>query len=351
MRIAMDTREAKNQFPTGKGLFAMHILKELMRRGISVEEYGGGSGLLWHFRKAGTIRKSKPDLYLSPTSFIVPWLLGTKINTAIVIHDLIACGHEPLNHLRTARVQGTAHDAKAMMIERLLLPRVLNTARFIFCVSKATKTDLLKKFPKTDASKITVIYEGPTVSSEPQNLRTPKPAHPYILSLGTLCPRKNQLRLIQAFNALPRSLKDRTRLILAGGRGWQDGEIVELAKNSPNVEWRGYVPAQELNELFARAAVLAFPSFKEGFGLPVLDAMALGVPVLTSNVSSMSEVAGDAALLVDPRSVEDIAKGLQRLLLDEDLRSALIAKGRERAKLFSWERTVDLMMEVLHTSC
>ena len=331
MRITMDMREAKKPRPTGKGLFAMHILKELMRRGISVEECGGGGGLLWHFRKARTIRKTKPDLSLSPTSFIVPWLLGRSVATAIVIHDLIAFDREP-------------HDAKAMMIERLLLPRVLNTARFIFCVSEATKNDLLQKFPKTDPSKITVIYEGPTVSSKPPNLQTSKPLPPFILSLGTLCPRKNQLRLIQAFNALPRSLRDRTRLILAGGRGWQDGEIVELAKNSPNVEWRGYVPAQELDALIAHATALAFPSFKEGFGLPVLDAMALGVPVLTSNVSSMSEVAGDAALLVDPHSVEDIEKGLQRLLLDEDLRASLIAKGKERAKLFSWERTVDLML-------
>lgn len=357
MKIAMDTRETKNPRPTGKGLFAMHILKELLRRGIPVEEYDGEGGILWHWKQTGAIRKSKPDLYLSPTSFIVPWLLGKKVKTAVVIHDLIAFDDEP-------------HDQKAMMIERVLLPRVLKTARFIFCVSEATKKDLLQRFPKTDTSKITVIYEGPTMEechgepfdrAQDKLRRTMTPSldslpvrqagarddTPYILSLGTLCPRKNQLRLIEAFNMLPNSLRLRTKLILAGGRGWDDGDIVELAEKSPNVEWRGYVPAQELDKLFAHATALAFPSFKEGFGLPVLDAMTLGVPVLTSNVSSMSEVAGDAALLVDPDSAEDIEKGLQRILLDPDFRSSLIAKGKERAKLFSWERTVDLMMKTM----
>lgn len=340
MRIAMDTREAGNIHPTGKGIFAANILKELKHRGIPMEEYGGSGGFLWHLQCVGAIRKSKPDLYLSPTSFIVPWLLGRRTKTAVVIHDLIAFDNEP-------------HDQKATMIERALLPRVLKTSRFILCVSKATKKDLLHRFPKTDASKITVIYEGPTMAKpitsnqQPSRRSSNQIDTPYILSIGTLCPRKNQLRLIEAFNMLPNSLRLRTRLILAGGRGWQDEEIVELAKKSQNVEWRGYVSDDELTELLAGAAALAYPSLKEGFGLPILDAMALGVPVLTSNFGSMKEVAGDAALFIDPFSVESIAKGLQRLVLDADLRDALITKGKERAKLFSWEKTVDLMIETI----
>jgi len=331
MRIAMDTREAHSSTPTGKGLLAKNILLELAKRHTKITEYHG-RGWQWHLQTAHSVKQSGYDVYLSPTSFIVPWLLGTSVPTAIIIHDLIAFDREP-------------HDRKAKLIERLLLPRVLKTAHFIFCVSKATKTDLLKKFPKTDTAKITVIYEGPTMTE--RGTRNEERGTPYILSLGTLCPRKNQLRLIQAFNSLPTSLKLRTKLILAGGRGWQDEEIVTLAKTSQNVKWRGYVPTQELDSLFAHATVLAFPSLKEGFGLPVLDAMTLGVPVLTSNLRSMSEIAGDAALLVDPESTEDIAKGLQRLLLESDLRAALIHRGKERAKLFSWERTVDFMMKAM----
>ncbi|HLD08403.1 MAG TPA: glycosyltransferase family 1 protein [Candidatus Peribacterales bacterium] len=342
----MDTREAHSPHPTGKGLFARNVLEELKKRGIAITEYSGGGGLRWHFASARAVRVSSCDLYLSPTSFIVPWLLRKKIKTAIVIHDLIAFESSP-------------HDRKATLIERLLLPRALKTATYIFCVSEATKKELLTKFPEVDNSKISVIYEGSTLPSQPPYLLTPASrssqrsegwsllSNPYILSIGTFSPRKNQLRLIQAFNTLPEELKKETKLILAGGRGWRDAEIIALAKHSPNVEWRGYVPADELTALLANATILAYPSLKEGFGLPVLDAMTLGVPVLTSNMSSMKEIAGDAALLIDPMSVEEITEGLEKLLMESELRREFIERGKGRAKEFSWGKTVDLILKAI----
>lgn len=330
MRIAMDTREANSDHPTGKGLFARNVLLELKKRGIAIDEYDSGRGFGFHLKTARTVKQSGCDIYLSLTSFVVPWLLGTRVPVAIVLHDLIAFDSSP-------------HNRKAMLIERLLLPRVLKTATIIFCVSEATKQDLIARFPEVDDAKIATIYEGPTMT-KPTNLQTYKP---YILSIGTLSPRKNQLRLIEAFKKLPDSLRSKTSLILAGSRGWDDAEIVSLAEQTPNVEWRGYVQGEALTELMANALLLAYPSLTEGFGLPVLDAMALGIPVLTSNRSSMKEVAGDAALLVDPLSVDAMSAGLNTLLTDENLRSTLRAKGIERSAQFSWERTVDLMLQEL----
>ena len=172
-----------------------------------------------------------------------------------------------------------------------------------------------------------------------------------MLCIGTLCPRKNQLRLIRAWNRLPQHLRISSKLIFAGGRGWRDAEIVVLAEHSPGVEWRGYVEESELRDLLTNATFLALPSLKEGFGLPVLDAMTLGVPVLTSNRSSMKEITGNAALLVDPEDINAIAKGLEQLLTDENLRKDLSEKGKKQAEKFSWEKTVDVLLKTLNTSC
>ena len=146
---------------------------------------------------------------------------------------------------------------------------------------------------------------------------------------------------------LPEKVRENTKLILVGPRGWHDGDIVSLAKKTPNVQWRGYVSDIERTKLLQEATVFAYPSLAEGFGLPVLDALSLGTPTLTSNVSSLPEVAGDAALLVNPENTEDIARGLERLLTDETLRTQLKEKGPKQSEKFSWERTVDLMMEAI----
>jgi glycosyltransferase involved in cell wall biosynthesis len=343
MKIAMDIREAASLSPTGKGMWSRRVVEELKKRDIEIVQYGEScsKGISWHLKTARLVKKEKPDVYLSPTSFIVPWLIGKKIPTAIVIHDLIAFQNEP-------------HDRKAKFIERILLPKVLKKAKWIFTVSDETKRILIEMFPEVDQKKIITVFEGPTVEEERNERRTSLRQgygrqgggeEEYVLSIGTLCPRKNQIRLIKAFNKLPDEIKKQTKLILAGGRGWNDDEIVKLAEESENVEWKGYVPDEELRTLLEGTTLLAYPSLMEGFGLPVLDAMTLGVPVLTSNKSSLPEVAGDAAVLVDPEDISEIANGLIRLLTDNNLRQLLIEKGYKQAEKFSWDRTVDLMIE------
>jgi len=164
-----------------------------------------------------------------------------------------------------------------------------------------------------------------------------------ILFTGALQQRKNVLRLMEAFElAAPPDWS----LVLAGSSGFGAEEILQHAEGDQRITVTGYVSDLELENLYARAAVFAFPSLDEGFGMPVLDAMARGVPVLTSNRSALPEIAGSAALLVSPLEVESIAAGLRKLIGDEPLRRELARKGLERANQFSWGKAVQETWQV-----
>jgi glycosyltransferase involved in cell wall biosynthesis len=168
---------------------------------------------------------------------------------------------------------------------------------------------------------------------------------PMVLSVGAIQRRKNIVRLIEAFERLPREWK----LILAGSLGYDSEaarERIEHSSRKQDIQVLGYVSDAQLEDLYQRSSILAFPSLDEGFGMPILDAMARGVPVLTSNVSAMPEVAGNAALLVDPTDVDAIANGLCRLTTDSELRDVLIHAGFARAKEFTWEKSVEATWSV-----
>jgi glycosyltransferase involved in cell wall biosynthesis len=166
-----------------------------------------------------------------------------------------------------------------------------------------------------------------------------------ILHVGAIQRRKNILRLVEAFEKVNPSW----RLVLAGSAGFGADEIlrrVESSTASARIEVPGYVTAERLATLYARAGVFAFPSLDEGFGMPVLEAMAYGVPVLTSNRSALPEVAGDAALLVDPEDNDAVTEGLQQLTKDAGLRARLTERGRQRAQIFSWKAAIDKTWQV-----
>tara|TARA_Y100000310_G_C20339158_1_gene648961 strand:- start:132 stop:692 length:561 start_codon:yes stop_codon:yes gene_type:complete len=177
-------------------------------------------------------------------------------------------------------------------------------------------------------------------SSPPQNA----PDHKTILCAATLSPRKNQLRLIQAYKSLSSDLRSQYRLQLIGGRGWHDQEIVDLAKATEGVEWHDYVPSDQYNALLSTAHILALPSLYEGFGMQILDALQRGIPVLTSNRGSLKEVTEECAVLVDPESVESISEGLERILTSKALQQDLRTSGPQQAEQFSWKRTTDLFL-------
>lgn len=344
--LAIDIREALHPHPTGKARWARCFVEELLTRSQPLLLIGNRpppvhwqlphvqsavlpSGWRWHISAARLLLKRRTELLaFSPTSFIVPALAGRSVPVVPLVHDLIAFRREP-------------HQRKAQIIERLTLRRALSTARHICTISEATKHDLLNRYRFLKADGISVIFAGPYATSAPLSVTDGTT----ILTVGTLCPRKNQLSLIEAFARLPEALRTQARLVIAGGRGWSDRAIIRAAESTPGVEWRGYVTDQEYDDLLARATIFAFPSLYEGFGMPVLDALQRGVPVLTSKRGSLPEVAGTAAEYVDPEDVSSIAAGLGRLLRDTALRERLRAEGPLQARAFGWKRTVDLFLD------
>ena len=206
--------------------------------------------------------------------------------------------------------------------------------------SQSTKSDILAFFSIPE-DKIHVVHLASDM--KPVNARlSPKYGirGDYLLYVGTVEPRKNLLRLIEAFTQLDQELK----LVIVGVSGW-DNRAVYKSKN-PNIIFTGYVSEEDLPAFYCNAKLLIYPSLYEGFGLPILEAMNCGCPVITSNISSMPEVAGDAALLVDPYNVEEIKSAAQKLLSDGMLRKKMVARGFRQARRFSWEKTADETLQV-----
>jgi glycosyltransferase involved in cell wall biosynthesis len=191
--------------------------------------------------------------------------------------------------------------------------------------------DLLRVEP----SRIHVIHHGVRKLDIPAGV----PREPVILTVGAIQKRKNIVRLVEAFEKVDPSW----RLVLAGATGYGAAETLDRIRQSPaqgRIAVTGYLSIAELALWFARASVFAFPSLDEGFGIPVLEAMAAGIPVVTSNNSALPEVAGDAAVLVDPQDTDALAHALLKLTANPDLRESLSAKGLKRAELFTWEKAV-----------
>jgi alpha-1,3-rhamnosyl/mannosyltransferase len=175
------------------------------------------------------------------------------------------------------------------------------------------------------------------------------PEEGYLLVVATREPRKNLDRLVRAYLQIQRSIRPRMPLVFVGDTGWKseylDRELQNLEAQGL-VRTIGYVPEKDLPFIYSGATVFAFVSLYEGFGLPPLEAMACGTPVLAANTSAMTEVIADAGLLVDPYDIDAIASGLTRLLGDEDLRSDLARKGIQRAASFTWDRCVEKTIDV-----
>ena len=344
MKLVIDAREAFVSKKAGKGQWTKGFLRELGSRELNltvlthssnaVEGSVSFSGKIgWHLRAAKFVKHSDTDLYISPTSFIVPSLLKKRIPYVPIIHDLIAFRDEP-------------HEKRAKFIEKLLINKAVMNAAHICTVSEATRSDLLQKFPHLSPSSVTSIYAGPMRNEVPLS----NPDQKTILCVGTLCPRKNQERLIKAYASLPDHLRSQYRLVLTGARGWEEAEILRLARVTEGVVWKNYVSDDEYQSLLSTATVFAYPSLYEGFGMQVLDALQRGIPVLTSNNGSLSEVTGEAAVVTDPLNISSISSGLAELLENADLRTNLASQGPIQAAKFSWKRTVDLFLEAVHSS-
>ena len=248
-------------------------------------------------------------------------------------HDLFVLTGEYSTAEFRARFAAQARDAASR-------------AAAIVAVSEFTKSQVVALLGVEEA-RVRVVHHGVRRLPPPPEA----PREKLILNVGAIQTRKNIARLVEAFEALDPEWE----LVLAGSNGFGAAEIHQRIAASPareRIRVPGYVPPDELGTLYRRAAVFAFPSLDEGFGMPVLEAMAAGTPVLTSNRSALPEVAGDAALKVDPWDVESIVAGLRELTGNEGLRKDLSRKGKTRAELFTWEKAVretwNVYREILH---
>lgn len=235
----------------------------------------------------------------------------------------------------TCRLMPEAHTAANVRADRQFAARVLRHAAGCIAISAHTRDDAVRILG-LDPARIRVIHCGVAPAFFDA---APRPAaRPYALFVGTLEPRKNIAALLDGWALLPADLRQAYDLLLAGPAGWGETKLVErLRAAPPGVRYLGYVPEADLPGLTAGASIFVYPSLYEGFGLPLAQAMAAGVAAVTSNVSSLPEVAGGAALLVDPHSPAEIGAALERLLSSPQLRSELAARGRERAREYRWE--------------
>ena len=270
------------------------------------------------------------------TTFCVPRFHRRRRRLVVTIYDLSFVTH-PEAHL-------AANVEHCLRGTRLAIDR----ADAMIAISESTRRELIEVMgAPPERIAVTPLASDPRLRrvSDPGRLAAVRRRYElperFILFLGAMEPRKNLLRLIEAFAALKPVTRRETVLVVAGAEGWLNDSVharVGRLGLADSVRFPGYIAEDDLAALYSLATVFAYPSLWEGFGLPVLEAMACGTPVLTSDVSSLPEVAGNAALLVSPTDVDAIADGLTRLLGDAVLRADLAERGLRRVRAFSWER-------------
>ena len=293
--------------------------------------------MLWtHSLLPLLIIRDRVDIFWSPAHRL-PNFLPKSVKQVVTVHDLV-WRHAP----ETMQPLGR-------LLDSWLMPYAVRVADRVITVSQWTADDLIREAPYS-AEKIKVIHEATSLpESKNKAIEADKR---YLLFVGTLEPRKNLARLLEAYSQLEKEIRDNYSLKIVGGKGWGKEDIRAIYNKLnivENVQVLGYVDDERLDELYRSATLLAMPSLYEGFGFPILEAMARGIPVLTSNTSSMPEVAGDVAVYVDPYSIESITNGLQELLSNQELRTTLTERGYQRARLFSWDRAAQQTLEVFES--
>jgi glycosyltransferase involved in cell wall biosynthesis len=371
MRVAIDIRRAGDY---GLGTYIRNVVNQLARidhdsRYLLIGErrhlaefdsLPGNFELLEYAHQPGTfrthlhlpwlLRQSRVDILHMPW-FYAPAIVPSRL--LITVHDL------------SDVVAPQVGASPPVQTGRLFFARrALNRADHIFAVSHASKRDLARFFHIPEP-KITVVYDAvderfllePLPSDADRILERHAVNSPYVLYAGNIRPQKNLPRLIEAFAVAKAELRghpefDQLKLLVIGEALNRHADLrraVVRARVREDVRFLGFVPRPVLRVFYSRALAFLFPSLYEGFGLPPLEAMAHGTPVLTSNVSSLPEVFQDAALLVNPENVFDIARGIRQILTENALRQTLKRKGYERARMFSWEHAARLVHAAYHS--
>lgn len=290
------------------------------------------------------LKKIKADIFISPDGYLS---LGTKVPSLAVFHDL-NFEHYPADLPRAER-----------FYYRTFFRKYAHKARRIATVSEFSKQDIVKQY-KISPDKIDVVYNGANemyapvdIQTKSQTLQQVTNGRPYFFFVGALHPRKNLVNLFRAFDIYKKTDKLNTVLLIAGARKWWTGEIAEVYEsmtNKQDVVFAGRLETPDMLKVMGSAIALTYVSYFEGFGIPIIEAFRCGTPVITSNVTSMPEIAGEAALLVDPFSPVSIAEAMQRISTDQILRGQLIKAGNERAALFTWDKSAERLWKSIESA-
>jgi glycosyltransferase involved in cell wall biosynthesis len=324
------------------GVPGVNVAKEAVKRILpnpyplkrAVQQFGFNFGA----------RRFKPDVYHEPN--FIPFKFPGPV--VISVHDL-----SPLRHPDT-------HPPARVRVMKESLPLAIDMAAAIIVDSEFIKKELIDTFA-VPSSKVTAIHLG--VSSEyrprsPADTQERLAAYglthgEYMLAVGTLEPRKNLVEGIAAHSGLPATVRKRVPLVIAGMKGWLTSELearIGDAERRGDVRWLGYVPPGDLPLLYSGARLFIYPSLYEGFGLPVLEAMASGVPVITSDQSSLPEVAGNAAIMVDPRNRGAIREAMQQIIDGQLEAKRYVELGLAQAARFTWQRCAEKTLETYRTA-
>jgi alpha-1,3-rhamnosyl/mannosyltransferase len=279
-------------------------------------------------------------IYHSP-NFMLPLFDGKKVAT---FHDLSVLKYPEF------------HPESRVLYLRPEIIKAAKNADHIIAVSEAVKQEVIEYFSKSPDN-VTVIPQASFISDTPPDAvlsdnflhKHKLVKKQFFLFVSSIEPRKNINRILDAYESLSPALKNQYPLVLTGSSGWKSEEILKRINtlcDTGLVRYLGYTNDAELKYLYCSAGALVFPSIYEGFGMPIIEAQAMGVPVVTSNVSCMPEVAGGAALLVDPYDVDAIKAALERIVLDEGLREELKVQGLKNASQYSWDKTAAKTIEV-----
>jgi glycosyltransferase involved in cell wall biosynthesis len=357
MNIGIDARAAA-EVPAGRGRVVRELLRELAARDdehryllYARERWQGaelderfqwrllGAGDPWWHLLAARAANRDCDVFLSSNSYLTTWLLS--IPAVPIVYDMAAFARSMRPNRRSSA------------IERATLGIAVRRSAALLAISKATAEHLAEHYDAARAKTVVApLGIAPTLAQELTDEEAMLlPESGFVLAVGTLEPRKNLPRLVAAYSSLDLAVQARHRLVVVGAKGWETGETLSALRSlGERCELLGYVSDAALAELYRRCAVFCYPSLGEGFGLPVLEAMAAGAAVVTSSTSSLPEVGGDAVEYVNPSEVSSIAAGLRSVLGDERHRAELSAHARARAAEFSWEQFAAIALETLEAA-
>lgn len=286
---------------------------------------------------------ASPDWWLFPNFVRLP--LIRKKKSIVVVYDL--------SFVKFAEFTSPGNRE---YLQRWV-PKSITSSTVVVTISENSKREIVEQYG-TNPDKIHVLYpaiDQKLFKESPQQiidstLARHKIGKDYILYSGTLEPRKNIISVLTAYEKLPQKLRDQYGLVLMGGRGWLDEQInqhiTQLQNNNFNIKLTGYVPDSDLAPIYSGAKLLVYPPFYEGFGLPPLEAMACGTPVVTSNNSSLPEVVGDAGIMVDAKDTKALAEAIEKVISDPTLAAEMRSKGFIQAQKYSWETSAKKLLAI-----